>query len=271
MKKKNWMSALYGFIVGAAMIVPGVSGGSMAMILGIYDRLIFAVSSFGKNAKENLLFLMTFVFSAGVGIFLLSGPLTWLLENYGMMTRYFFLGTVFGGIPFMEKKSGIQRISPGVILYMLAGAAFVFLVSMIPEDIFAVSIWQNDFSWIRLILAGVISSIALILPGISFSHFLLILGLYESLLGAIRHMGIGFLCCLGLGMALGIEFFIKILEALMRKYPKQTYLIIMGFVFASLGELFPGLPKGLNGILCPGMALAGFFSIWWLTRKELEN
>ena len=87
MNDNRWMTGLKGLIIGSTMIVPGVSGGSMAMILGIYDKLILAVSSFRKDIKENLLFLLWFVLCAGIGMFLFSAPLQWLLLHYEIDSR----------------------------------------------------------------------------------------------------------------------------------------------------------------------------------------
>lgn len=186
MTDNKWMAALKGLIIGSTMIVPGVSGGSMAMILGIYDRLISAMSSFGKNIRVNLWFLIVFVLSAGAGIFLFSTPLTWLMEHHKMYTMYFFLGAVFGSIPLIEKKSQIQKVTWDVFLYMLIGAGIILLFSKIPEDTFKISANGGIGNQLMLFIAGILSASALVLPGISVSHFLLILGLYDELLYAIQ-------------------------------------------------------------------------------------
>lgn len=271
MRDNRWMTALKGLIIGSTMIVPGVSGGSMAMILGIYDRLISAISSFRKNVKGNLLFLIMFVLSAGVGMFLFSTPLAWLMEHYKMPTMYFFLGAVFGGIPLIEKKSQIEKISWDVFLYMLIGAGIIFLFSKVPDETFQIGSGDGIGNYLMLFIAGILSATALVLPGISVSHFLLILGLYDELLNAIQTMSFGFLLFLGIGVLLGIILLTKILEYVMAKYPKQSYLIILGFIFASAGEIFPGIPNGFNVILCIGLAMAGFFAVYQITKREIEN
>lgn len=271
MKDNRWITVLKGLIIGSTMIVPGVSGGSMAMILGIYDRLISAISSFRKDVKENLLFLGIFVLSGGVGMFLFSTPLAWLIEHYKMPTMYFFLGAVFGGIPLIEKKSQIQKVSWDVLVYMLIGAGIILLFSRIPDDAFQISSGGGIGNLMMLFIAGILSATALVLPGISVSHFLLILGLYDELLHAIQTMNFGFLLFLGIGVLLGIILLTKLLEYIMTKYPKQSYLIILGFIFASAGEIFPGIPNGFGFILCIGLAIAGFFAVYQITKREIEN
>lgn len=220
-----------GLLIGATMIVPGVSGGTMAIILGIYDRLISAVSSFGENIKRNLLFLVTFGMSAGLGLFLFSTPVSWLLEHYEFPTISFFIVVILCGVPVIGKKSGVEKVSFEVAAYMLLGAILVVSISKIPDNLF---IAEN---FVGLILAGLLSAAALILPGISFSHFLLILGIYDSLLAAVKTLNLGFLIPLGAGVLAGIVLLSRLLENLMKKYPKQTYMIILGFILGSIAEI----------------------------------
>ena len=243
MKENKWLVAGKGLIVGATMIVPGVSGGTMAIILGIYDKLISAVSSFAKNAKENLGFLIVFAMGAGLGLFLFSTPLSWLL----------------GGIPLIQKKSGVEKLDLDVLLYMLLGAVAVVLISQIPSDFLDAESYGRVGMWIVLLIAGIISAAALVLPGISFSHFLLILGLYNRLLNAIRTIDLGFLLPLGLGDLGGTVLLSRLLENLMNRYPKATYLIILGFIIGSIAEIFPGIPWNGEILICVIAGGAGFF------------
>ena len=108
---KHLIIALKGLFVGGTMLVPGVSGGSMAMILGIYHELIASISSFLKHKKESLLFLGVFVAGALVGMALFARPLEALIERFPMPTLYFFIGAVVGGVPLMVKESGITSFS----------------------------------------------------------------------------------------------------------------------------------------------------------------
>ena len=234
MKKNKWKTVIKGLVIGATMIVPGVSGGTMAIILGIYDRLISAVSSFGKNVKENLLFLASFGLSAGVGMFLFSTPVSWLLEHYEIPTLCFFIAVILCGVPVIGRKSGVEKISLSVVMYILFGAFMVVCLSKVPENIFRAE------SFVGLIVAGIFSAAALILPGISFSHFLLILGIYDRLLAAVKMLEFKFLFPLGAGVLLGVILLSRLLESLMEKYPKQTYMIILGFILGSVGEIMAG-------------------------------
>lgn len=271
MKQRNITSIWKAFLIGATMIVPGVSGGTMAMILGIYDRLLSAVSSFRKHPGDNFLFLTMFAVSAGLGLFLFSTPVSWLLEHYEVPVLYFFIGAVAGGIPLIERKSGIKRVDITTIFCLLAGAVIVLLLSKTPQNIIGKTSIDIFVRWLLLFGVGIVSAVALVLPGISFSHFLLLLGLYEKTLTAVKEMDLFFLVPLAIGVFLGILIFSKLLESVLDKYPKVSYLLILGFIIGSVAMIFPGLPKGGEIVLSMIAAPAGFLFIYRSTSSAKEG
>ena len=136
MNNHSVFTVVKGMIVGGTMLVPGVSGGSMAMILGIYDRLISSVSSFMKNKKENLIFLALFCLGGGLGMILFARPLLGLIERFPMPMMYFFLGAVAGGVPMIYKESGLKRLDYKVVLYPVIGILLVAGLSLLPAGLF---------------------------------------------------------------------------------------------------------------------------------------
>ena len=268
MSEKNWFGGLSGFIVGATMMVPGVSGASMAMILGVYDRLIASVSSFRKHPKTSIAFLLSFSVSALAGIFLFSTPLSWLLLNHPVTTRYFFGGAVFGGIPMICKKANGKLVAANSLIYIMIGILSVLLIGLIPIDID--TSWKQDGLKYQamLFLLGVPAALALVLPGISVSHMLLMFGLYEKLIVAIKMLEFQFLIPLGLGIGMGIILLTKILEYVMVHFPQVTYFTILGLVLGSAFEIFPEITgwRMLGGAML--MFGVGFVSIYWITRTE---
>ena len=136
MQHNNLLVLLKGVIVGGTMLVPGVSGGSMAMILGVYDRLVFAVSSFMKQKRKNFIFLVLFAVGAGLGMVLFSRPLLHLLTRYPMPVLYFFFGTVAGGVPLIVRRTAIRRFSWRALFYIVLGIMAVFLFQSLPSGPF---------------------------------------------------------------------------------------------------------------------------------------
>lgn len=266
---KNKFEILYkGILIGSTMLVPGVSGGSMAIILGIYDRLIDAVSDFFKDIKCNLIFLLMFVLSAGVGMLLLAKPILSLLETYPKVMGFFFIGAVAGGIPAICTQAQIKRISWKQILYIIIGLVVVAMLSFFPTDNLMENVSEGNYSIIFLLIVGVIAAIALILPGISVSYLLLIMGLYHELMRAISVLDMTFLLPIGIGLLCGIVLLTKGLKFLMTRYPQMSYLVILGFVIGSLAEVFPGVPVGMEWLTCLSALVIGFYFIHTLSKSE---
>jgi len=250
------------------MTVPGVSGGSMAMILGIYERLISSISSFFKQIKENLLFLSIFLVGSFLGMFLFAKGLLSLMEAYPMPVRYFFVGAVAGGLPMIYREAKVKKITWQAVIYPIVGIIAVWLISLLPSGLFSS---QNSVGILGILLqalGGFVVAIALILPGISVSQMLLMLGLYEEVITAISTLNILGIFPLGLGIVAGILLTTKFLENAMKRYPQATYLIVLGFILGSVTELFPGFAFNFTQIISIMTAVLGFFAVYTMSKKE---
>ena len=267
----------YGAWIGGTMTVPGVSGGSMAMILGIYDRLVASVNGIFKRDKfkESFLFLLKFMIGAVFGFFLFSKLITFALTHVSMPTRYFFLGTVAGGAPLIFRAANIKKASFPVFVYPVVGIVCAFLIALIPEGIFEIS-GTGTLAVIGGILiqlfGGIVIAVALVLPGISVSQMLLVLGVYEKLTAAADAMDIMALLSftpLVIGTLGGILLTTSVIERAMTKYPTGTYMLVFGFILGSLPELVPAkLPMGWELLFCPVFAALGFIAVYIISKKE---
>lgn len=250
-----------GVAIGGTMIVPGVSGGSMAMILGVYDTLITAISSFRRQPQKHATTLGILGVGGLLGVLLLAMPLEWLLMRYPVMMMYFFMGAVGGGVPTIVEKTGVKKFSWRYLGYVLIGLLCVLGLGKLPisavlgetEGVIAVG---------AMMLAGFIAAATMLLPGISGSYMLLMLGLYGRMISAIKNVELGFLIPLLLGMLLGLLVAARALEQALARYPGVTHLIILGFILGSLVEIFPGLPTGMDWLFCPLALLAGGWTIY---------
>ena len=270
-KDNHILTALKGLIIGATMLVPGVSGGSMAMILGIYDRLISAVSSFMKNKKENLVFLLIFSMGGILGILLFANPLLQLIERYNMPMLYFFIGAVAGGVPLIVRESGARRLTWRILGYIILGLAAVAFLALLPPDLFQTGTASGYAGFFLLVLAGFVTAAALVLPGVSVSYLLLLLGLYDKTMAAISSFHLPFLIPLGIGLLLGIVLITRGLEHALNRHPHPSYFIILGLLLGSIAEIFPGVPSGIALPICAVTFAAGFFIIVFLSRIELKH
>lgn len=270
MKEKKWSVFLKGLIVGGTMTVPGVSGGSMAMILGIYERLISSISSFRKQKKESILFLSIFLAGSFLGMFLFANWLLRLMERYPIPVKYFFVGAVAGGIPMIFRAAKVKKLTGKAILYLILGIAVVWLISLLPNGLFSAQNNTGLYGSLLQIIGGFIVAIALVLPGISVSQMLLMLGLYEEVISAIGSLNVLGILPLGFGIIIGIFLTTKVLEGTMQRYPQATYLIVLGFILGSIPELFPGFSASLEQVIAIVTAISGFFAVYSISRKENE-
>ncbi len=267
MRKPSVLLWLKGIVIGAAMLLPGLSGGTTAILLGIYDSMVSAVSSFRKAPKKNLIYLATVALGGGVGILLFAKPLLFLTEQWEFPMTYLFMGAVLGGIPILWREGGIQRFSLSCVLYPLLGAALVVTIGYLPQDLFQMDGTLAVVNILLLLAAGIVLAVALVLPGISFSYLLLILGLYRPALAAVESLNFGFLLPLGMGVLAGVLLTTRLLERCMARHPQGTYLVILGFVIGSLKDVFPGVPAGWELLICPLTLAAGFFGVFFATRR----
>lgn len=246
--KDDLILMLKGFIIGSSMSVPGVSGGTMAILLGIYDKLISSISNFFKDIKGNLIFLIKFCIGSCLGIGSLAFVIEWLLEKFPMPVSFFFLGAVIGGVPALYKKTKESRLKVSSVIYFIIGLAVVIAIGYIPAGNINISSGSGLMHYFLLLVTGIIIALALVLPGISTSHMLLVLGMYDTMLAAITNFDIVYIGILGIVTVIGIFLITKPLEWLMNTYPHQTYCMIIGFVIGSTSEIFrfkiaPAIPE----------------------------
>ena len=179
--EKNGKTFIKGLVIGATMTVPGVSGGSMAMVLGIYDRLLKHVSEITKYPKESLTFLLWFAAGAGSGAFLFSRGISWLLTTRAEgILCFFFLGAVSGGIPMILKSASVSRIRGREMICILTGILTALLIALIPQGIFAPGTENTPMHLLFQLAGGFIIAVALVLPGISASQMLYMLKSHQQ-------------------------------------------------------------------------------------------
>ncbi len=265
---KKYISTIWkGIVIGGTMLVPGMSGGSMAMILGIYDKLISAVSNFFKDIKKHFLFLLVFCVAAVTGMILFSNPLLSLINTFTMPAMYFFIGAIAGGIPMIGRQAQVKKFSWKLPVYIILGALAVWILSVLPTSSTDTES-SGFFGSVMLVIAGIIAAVALILPGISVSYLLLVLNLYEETVKAISTLYFPFLIPLAIGFAAGIILTTKLLEMAMERHPQPTYLIILGFMLGAVVNVFPGIPSLWEIPVCIVTCAAGFAIIYLISKKE---
>lgn len=260
-----------GLVVGIANIIPGVSGGTMAVAMNIYDRTIEAISHFSKDIKGNILFLLPLLLGAGAGILAFAKLVEYLLANHPIPTNFFFIGLVLGSIPFIFRRSvkGGEKVSP--ILAFLVGLGVMLVMTFLqPSDAGQVVFTALSMKiFVILFFAGAVAAAAMIIPGISGSFLLLVLGAYATVVNAISTLNILILIPVGLGILLGLLGGAKVISWCMNKFPQASYAGILGLMVGSVVAIYPGFSGGLTLVLAVAALVAGSALTYFFAPKDV--
>lgn len=230
---------LIGILIGVGAILPGISSGVLCVIFGIYDKLIDSILGFFKNIKENFKFLFPVCVGVGLGVVLFGNILKTLFLLYDVQIKFAFIGLILGGLPSLIKiANSKKRFRLHYLLYTIV-AFSISIVLILLEKYISTSISINSQSTFFLIFSGFIMSAGVVIPGISSTVLLMLLGTYEIYLNAVSSVNISILLPMGIGLIIGGMSFLKLIQYTFEHYFIQTYYIIIGFVLGSLPILYP--------------------------------
>ncbi len=264
-------NVLFGIILGVSNVIPGVSGGTMAVILNIYDKILYAISL--KNIKKNLVFLSALALGAIIGIFLFSKVMLAIYSQYQLFLSYCFMGLILGSLPMIYKRARYERIKvKNIWIFILTFMVMVSLYFMFQNEFANKSLTEMGglslSVWVWLFVSAAVSGMAMILPGISGSFIMLILGAYTITIEAISELNIFPLIPISLGMLVGVLGGIKLIKKMLRFHPQALYFAILGLILGSLLYIFPGFPQNSMGIVICLLLMKIFAVITYLFSKK---
>lgn len=245
MSKRNYpLLILRGCAMGAADVVPGVSGGTIAFITGIYEELIDSIKAVDLQAVKLLLkfklaefwkkingnFLISVIAGIGISIFSLAKLMTWLLENHPIYIWSFFFGLIIASSVLIAKE--IKKWNIFTVISLILGAVIAYGITVMTPS-------ETPDSWWFIILSGAIAICAMILPGISGAFILLLMGKYTYILGAVSAFNIGVLLLFAVGAVAGITSFSHLLSWLLKHHHTATVSLLTGFMVGSLNKVWP--------------------------------
>ncbi len=248
MQERNILQYLFitlkGMGMGIAEIVPGVSGGTIAFVAGIYEEFISSINNVNlktfKVLKQdgfkafwqalNGNFLVALFLGMGISIVSFSALIKWLLEHHPIPVWSFFFGIVLASVIFVAK--GIEKWNITTIVIFIIGAVSAYFITTLPPS-------SNTDSLAFLFLSGAIAVCAMILPGISGAFILVLLGSYETVLGAVGEKDFKVLLTVALGCVFGLLSFAKVLKWMFTKYRDITLALLTGFILGSLNKIWP--------------------------------
>ncbi|MDO4316895.1 MAG: DUF368 domain-containing protein [Lachnospiraceae bacterium] len=291
---------LNGMIIGVANIIPGVSGGTMAVSLGIYDKIISSVTGLRKAWKKSLAFLVPILLGAGASIVLFAKLMEYLLDKQALPTGLTFIGLIFGGLPMLWRLLSAEKQKTGqkgftvvnVLCFLLLFGVAVALPLLNSHDSESAELAFGVGNSAILFFLGILAAGTMVIPGVSGSMVLMILGYYYGVLNAIN----GFLDALkafdfgtmlsyasllvpfGIGVLIGIVGIAKLIDFLLKRYAVSTYCGVFGLILASpFGILYntgvlhtkpSAVPLLVGLVLC---VLAGIFTYWFSGKSGQEK
>lgn len=273
---------LQGMAVGIANIIPGVSGGTMMVAMGLYDKLIHCITHLKSEFKNSLKLLIPIFAGAGIAIIVLSRIFEYLLTNHPIPTNFAFCGLIAGSLPFIFKKVEGKKVTYDKVIPFLVFFAIVILMAVMGETSGATAdVSFTLINVIKLLAVGVIAAATMVVPGVSGSMMLMLLGYYDVVLATINDFidallafdiaeimtAVGVLAPFGIGVVVGIFVIAKIIEFIFSKAETHAYYAIIGLIMASPIAILLNTDWSLFSIPTLIISVVTFIAGWFAASK----
>lgn len=271
-----------GMVVGIANIIPGVSGGTMMVAMGLYDKLIHSITHLKSELKESLKLLLPIFAGAGLAIVLLSRLFEFLLATYPIPTNFAFCGLIAGSLPFIFKKVKGHSVTVGKIIPFLIFFGIVIFMAVLGESGGnAADVSFGFLNVVKLFGVGVIAAATMVVPGVSGSMMLMLLGYYDTIIETINDLidalirfntteilrVFGILVPFGVGVVIGIFAIAKLIEFIFKKAEIHAYYGIIGLILASPIAILMKTDWSGVSVLLVGVSVITFVAGWFVASK----
>ena len=263
----DWLLRLAkGMFVGTGFILPGVSGGALAAIFGLYTRIIQFIAHPFRDFKGNVLFFIPVGVGMLLGMVALAYPLEYCLEHFKTPTLWFFIGAIVGTLPSLWREAGLQGRQPKHIAMMLVALA-AFMVLLMRMQSFTTTMPQNFLTWL---LAGALIALGILVPGLSSSNFLIYINMYDPMVAGMKNLDMGVMLPLILGVGLCMLAFSKLMDHLIEKIHAPLFHVVFGIVIASTLMIVPLDYNYLSWrlIICLLTFAGGLGLGYWMSHLE---
>jgi putative membrane protein len=286
----SWLTnGFKGMFIGMANAIPGVSGGTIAVITGIYEPIIDALGSvfsregaWKKKIPAVLPLLIPVIIGVFTGIAVFANLLEYLFEQVPMQTQFLFIGLILGSLPFLIKQTGKTTFKPGYLIPLVLSFALLIWMAFKNADIGDRSSILASQQVIRdvsisnaflLIFVGMIATGTMVVPGVSGSFLLVLIGMYGTFVHMFTEQNLPVIGFFMIGAILGLLIISKVISVLLEHFHGYTYYGIIGLVVGSVASLWPGFTFDFQGLTAVGAAALGFAAAWFLgsDRKAVRG
>lgn len=239
------LAVLYGLVFGIANIIPGVSGGTMLVVFGCYDKVCGALSLNFKEIKKNIVFLIFFGIGAVIGLLGFAVVIKWLFGSFPTETYMFFMGLIAGSVPLILRNatSRGEKFTPLCDVIMVLADAFVIYLSILEQSgaVASAADAEGIGAFALFLIAGFTAAVAMIIPGVSGSFIMMLFGTYEIVISAIHIHSLNFAVIIptAIGVVAGLVLGARLISFLMKRYRLFVFAAILGLVAGSLYAILP--------------------------------
>lgn len=264
-----WIRFIKGMFIGSGFIIPGVSGGALAAIFGLYERIIRFLANIRDHFLENVRFFIPVGLGALLGIAILSWGVSYLLGNYETIILWFFVGAILGTAPALWQEAGKEGCSNLDIAILAVSFVGGLLLLQAGQQI-AGNLQPSFFAWM---LCGGLIALGILIPGLSPSNFIVYLGLYQAMADGFKRLDLGVIIPIGIGGLATIILLAKVINYIFDRYYSQFFHFIFGIVMASTVMIIPEQSAyvGFGFIeyaMCVVMLLSGSGVGRWMANLE---
>ena len=239
---------LKGILIGAGAILPGISSGVICVVFGLYQKLLNSVLGFFKNIKQNIKFLFPIILGIIVGVLVFSKILNYMLYTFPTQTKSAFVGMILTTVPSLLKDVNKKTKFKKRYLLFLVIALLLGILSAFLENYISITS-PLEFNYLYLVFCGFMMSIGIIVPGVSSTIILMLLGVYSAYLTSISNLYLPILIPIGIGLALGSLIFMKLTKYFLDNHYAETFYTIIGFTLGSILVIWPDFSPDLKGLL----------------------
>jgi putative membrane protein len=260
---------LKGLLIGIGGVAPGVSGGAIAVIFGLYEKITDAIADVFKDFKKNAIFFFPIVLGGGVGVFGFSKIMQYLFQYYEIQVKYLFIGLMIGTLPVVFKEANKKGFRKIYIIPCIIAFGITILTIVLEKAGFNI-IPEASPGILQLVFYGAVIGIGTIVPGISASFVLMYFGAYRIVLEGLADIKIAILIPVGAGFVISIILFAKLISLLFKRAYGYTYYAVLGFVIGSIIAIFPGIAFTSEYLTSILLFIIGYFVSFSLSRYSKD-
>jgi len=269
--KKFLGVSMYGLIFGFLSPVPGVSAGTVAILLNVYDKFFSSINR--EYAKKNFVSIIIFLLGWGAGLLSISRAMMFLFDNHGKIISFAFIGLISGCVPMIYKKATVDTVKTRNVAISVAAFVFMCFLAFYGNDLTANNTIEQFggltpalLAWI--FFASFVSSMAMLIPGVGGSLMMIVFGIYTIYIESVSTLNPVLLVVFLVSMVFGVFAGIVVTKKMLDHFSQTLYFAILGFIIGSLLILFPGFYLNLDGLLSIVKGVLCFAFAYWLSGKE---